>query len=198
VFWSPGWNYAKHIKIDKNGDIIIAGYATSLADFDPGPALGYLGNNATANYIYIAKYDANGNYIWAQEMGNNFGAFIGSLDIDNNNNIFITGHFYGTNDMDLDTGTAILVSNQERIFTAKYTQNGNYVWANCISGIGNLGESFSLKCGTLGKVYENDGNHKVTDYRNSKQIWLKDNDSTICQKITNIAQIFTGKPVENM
>ena len=153
MFWSPGWNYAKHIKIDKNGDIIIAGYATSLADFDPGPALGYLGNNATANYIYIAKYDANGNYIWAQEMGNNFGAFIGSLDIDNNNNIFITGHFYGTNDMDLDTGTAILVSNQERIFTAKYTQNGNYVWANCISGIGNLGESFSLKCGTLGKVY---------------------------------------------
>ena len=86
-------------------------------------------------------------------MGNNFGAFIGSLDIDNNNNIFITGHFYGTNDMDPDTGTAILVSNQTRIFTAKYTQNGNYVWANCISGIGNLGESFSLKCGTLGNVY---------------------------------------------
>lgn len=153
VFWSPGWNYAKHIKIDKNGDIVIAGYATSFADFDPGPALGYLGNNATPNYIYIAKYDANGNYIWAKEMGNNFGAFIGSLDIDLNNNIFITGHFYGTIDMDPDSGISNLVSNQTGIFTAKYTQNGNYVWANCISGIGNLGESFSVKCSNLGNVY---------------------------------------------
>ncbi len=48
------------------------------------------------------------------------------------------------------------------------------------------------------KVYNSDGSHKVTDYRNSKQVWLKDNHSKICEKITNIAQIFTGKPVENM
>lgn len=153
VFWSSGWNYAKHIKIDNNGDIIIAGYATSFADFDPGAGVNYLGSNATPNYIYIAKYDANGNYIWAKEMGGNYGAFIGSLDIDYNNNILITGHFYESIDMDPGIGTAYLASNQTGIFTAKYNSNGNYVWANCISGIGNLGESFSVKCSKSGYVY---------------------------------------------
>lgn len=153
VFWSPGWNYATHLKLDHQGNIIIAGHAQSLADFDPSQNLKYLGNNATANYIFIAKYDANGNFIWAQDFGNNFGAFIGSLDIDNYNNILITGHFYGTIDMDSDTGTANLVSNQTGIFVAKYKPNGNYLWANCISGIGNLGESQSVVCGKNGNIY---------------------------------------------
>jgi gliding motility-associated-like protein len=153
VFWSPGWNYAKHIKIDKNGDVIIAGSAYSYADFDPGIGTSFLGNNATANYIFIAKYDANGNYIWAKEMGSSYGSFIGSLDIDYNNNIFITGHFYESIDMDPSIGAAYLQSNQTGIFTAKYNQNGNYIWANCISGIGNLGESFSIKCSKSGYVY---------------------------------------------
>jgi len=153
VFWSPGWNYGTHLKLDNQGNIIIAGHAQSLADFDPGPNQGFLGNTASANYIFIAKYDKNGNFIWANDFGNNFGSFIGSLDIDNNNNILITGHFYGTLDMDPDTGVAYLVSNQTGIFTAKYNQNGSYMWANCISGIGNLGESFSVKCSKSGFIY---------------------------------------------
>ena len=153
VFWSPGWNYGMHLKLDHQGNIIIAGHAQSLADFDPGPNQGFLGNTATANYIFMAKYDANGNFIWAHDLGNNFGAFIGSLDVDHDNNIHITGHFYGSMDMDPDTSNSYIVSNQTGIFVAKYTPNGAFVWANSISGIGNLGESKSIVCGNNGNIY---------------------------------------------
>lgn len=61
-----------------------------------------------------------------------------------------------------------------------------------LNEIKKLGRPFEIS-----QVYEKDEN-KVTDYRNSKQIWIQDNESTISKKITNIAKIFTGKPVENM
>lgn len=153
VFWSPGHNYGTNIKLDNDGNVVIVGHAQSLADFDPSTNLHYLGNNATANYAFIAKYDANGNFIWANEIGNNFGTFINDLSIDYNNNIVITGYFYGSIDMDPDTGAAYINSNQTGIFTAKYNQSGQYIWAKCISGIGNLGESQSVVCGKNGNIY---------------------------------------------
>jgi prolyl 4-hydroxylase len=47
------------------------------------------------------------------------------------------------------------------------------------------------------KVYLNDKSI-VTDYRKSKQLWLKDKDHKICKKITKIAEIFTGKSPKYM
>jgi gliding motility-associated-like protein len=152
VFWSPGHNYGTKLKLDLEGNIILTGYARSYADFDPSSNTAFLGNNATANYVFIAKYDANGNYIWAKEIGNNFGTFCGDMALDSNNNIFITGHFYGTIDMDPGPDTAMLVSYQTGVYTAKYDSNGNYLWANCLSGVGNLGESMSVACSPSGSV----------------------------------------------
>lgn len=153
VFKSAGHNYGTHLKLDKQGNIVIMGYGQSTADFDPGPNTFLLGNLATANYLFIAKYDANGNFIWGKEIGNNFGTLSGGLDIDLNNNICITGYFYGTMDMDPGPDAASLVSNQSGIFTAKYNQDGNYIWANCLSGIGNLGTSLSVACSVNGNVF---------------------------------------------
>ena len=47
------------------------------------------------------------------------------------------------------------------------------------------------------KVYSEETNI-VTDYRKSKQKWIRDNESSISKKITNIAEIFTNKPKKNM
>lgn len=153
VFESVGGNYGTKLKLDHQGNIILAGYARNTADFDPSSNVALLGNIATPNYVFIAKYTANGNYIWGKEIGNNFGTMLGGLDIDNNNNIHITGHFYGTIDMDPSASEALLISNETGIYTAKYDANGNYLWSNCLSHVGNLGESMTITCSKNGYVY---------------------------------------------
>jgi prolyl 4-hydroxylase len=47
------------------------------------------------------------------------------------------------------------------------------------------------------KVYSEEKSIE-SNYRKSKQKWIKDNESLISKKITNIAKILTKKPVENM
>lgn len=47
------------------------------------------------------------------------------------------------------------------------------------------------------KVYSEEKS-MITDYRKSKQKWIKDNESSISKKITNIANLFTNKPTKNM
>jgi prolyl 4-hydroxylase len=48
------------------------------------------------------------------------------------------------------------------------------------------------------EVSNSDGTQGISDYRKSKQVWLKEHDSEICRKITNISKLFTGCPEKNM
>lgn len=48
------------------------------------------------------------------------------------------------------------------------------------------------------EVNNSDGSQGVTDYRKSTQVWLKDHESEICKKITNISKLLTGCPEKNM
>jgi len=100
-------------------------------DFDPSPAV----VNLTANWadIFLAKYDLNGNYLWAKNMG---GANVNaskSIALDNYGNCYITGFFRDSTDFNPDLGINSLISNGNAdAFFAKYDSNGTYVWAHSV------------------------------------------------------------------
>ncbi len=56
------------LKIDKQGNIIIAGTFQFVADFDPGPGEFVLTSKGLSD-VFIAKYDSLGNLIWANQFG---------------------------------------------------------------------------------------------------------------------------------
>lgn len=69
-------------------------------DFDPGAGTA---NLTTGDLdIFLAKYDASGNCVWARKLGGPvfFDAGFG-LALDGSGNIFVTGSF-GGNDADFD------------------------------------------------------------------------------------------------
>ncbi|MBL4656678.1 MAG: hypothetical protein JKX73_01670, partial [Flavobacteriales bacterium] len=139
--WAIGiesvWDvYALGIAIDDSDNIFITGWFNDSADFDPGPGVAMLIGNGSED-MYIAKYDSNGNYLWAIGIGGVDYDEGFAIDCDGQGNVCITGFFETLVDFDPDTGVANIASlSGTDIFVAKYDGNGNYLWAH---GFGEVG-----------------------------------------------------------
>ncbi len=153
---------ANSVATDKLGNIYITGTFSDIVDFDPGAGTAIL---TTSNYgnedAFFAKYDKNGNFIFAKQLGGNSYQIANALAVDNNFNIYITGIFQGrTSDFDPGPGTAILPYNDgDDVFFAKYDINGNYIFANALSG--------SKDESAYGLCLDKDKNILVTGFFNS-------------------------------
>ena len=126
------------ITVDGSGNVYVSGYFSGTADFDP--ALNTAVNRTAAGLgdMFIAKYDINGNYIWAITVGSSYSGDMDiaqSIIIDNNNDILVAGQFTGTTDFDPGAGTANLTTSASHsAFIAKYSNTGNYIWARGLVG----------------------------------------------------------------
>jgi hypothetical protein len=149
-------DYAYGLAVDASGNSFITGLYGNTVDFDPGAGLQEL-TSVQSNDIFIAKYDASGNYVWAKSVGGPLDQRSNAIALDASGNVFITGAFSGTN-VDFDPGTdpqyLNAVGGTNDIFVAKYDASGNYVWAKSIgsSTIGNE-QATALAVDALGNVY---------------------------------------------
>lgn len=92
------------------------------------------------NDCFVAKYDANGNFIWATRFGGNFTPpsaheFANGVYDPINNCLYITGTFI-TN-ISLGSTTLTSANGDQEIFVARMDLNGNFIWAKKINSIGN-------------------------------------------------------------
>ena len=76
--------------------------------------------------IFIAKLDANGNYLWAKRAGGAFEDVACGIDVDSSGNCYITGYFSGTA---VFGSTSLTSSGNTEIYVAKLDSNGNWLWA---------------------------------------------------------------------
>ncbi len=121
------------IKKDAAGNTYVTGYYNGSVDFDPSAASAFL-TPTLYNDLFFAKYDVNGNYIFAKSIGGNADDVGTSLALDASGNIYITGYFCFTVDFDPSPATATLVGVNNEIFIAKYDANGNYIYAKSMGG----------------------------------------------------------------
>lgn len=140
---NSGTDNAKSIAIDANRNVYITGFFAGTVDFDPS------GNTANkisggVNDAFFAKYNTNGTYIWAHDIGGTWDEYGTGICIDGNSNVYLAGTFNGTVDFN-PQGTALqLVSaGGEDMFLAKYSSvTGNLIWVNQIGAndpsIGNI------------------------------------------------------------
>ena len=145
-----------HLAMDGSGNVYVLGYFQGTADFDPSAGTANL-TAAGNSDVFIAKYDANGNYIWAKGLGGTDYEFGNSIALDAAGNVYITGIFRSTADFDPSGGTAALVSaGGDDIFIAKYDASGNYTWSK---RIGSGGYDYSQ-----GIAVDVNGNCYITGY----------------------------------
>jgi hypothetical protein len=81
--------------------------------------------------IFIAKFDANGNWLWAKKAGGASNDMDYNIATDSNGNSCVTGSFYDT----INFGTTTLTSSGETdIFVASLDANANWLWAKKVGG----------------------------------------------------------------
>lgn len=156
---------ANGLCLDTAGNIYMAGLFADTVDFDPGPGTAYLINSDPLNSyfdIYFLKLDPSGNLLWVKQIGSENSEAVGSIVLDNTNNLYMTGSYRGTVDFDagpgIDTNTA---TSSADIFIIKYGTNGNYLWKKTI---GSMAGTSGTNEGGNDIVIDNAGKLYITGY----------------------------------
>jgi hypothetical protein len=159
------------ITTDALGNSYAVGTFSGTVDFDPGVGTATLTANAGTGFgvndAFVAKYDANGNYVWAFKIGTgiNFDDVVRDICVDNSAGmIYVTGNFSGFNvDFDPSAATANLSGGSQAVFIAKYTTAGVYQSAAQILGnaVGNGIKVFN------NTVYITGSNTGTTNFNNA-------------------------------
>ncbi len=133
-------DFIEDSKIDAQGNSYIVGHTSSkdnLLPFTPGAF------QATPNALedaYIAKLDPNGDVLWASFYGGNENDYANGIDIDNSNNLYITGY---TESLDFPTSANGSNTNQggSELFVLKFDTDGNRLFGGIYGGAsGDVGE----------------------------------------------------------
>lgn len=127
--------------VDSSGNLYTVGNFSSSVDIDSGPNVFTLTTNPGGDDFFILKLNTNGEFLWAKQFGDptRFD-FVRDITIDNEDNIIVTGLFSGLVDFDPNSGVTNLQSNNNSndAFIAKYTSNGELIWAKSF-GSTNMG-----------------------------------------------------------
>jgi gliding motility-associated-like protein len=124
------------ITVDKDGNVIVAGYFLNQADFDPGPAEFNL-TSAGSWDTFILKLDPDGNFVWAKRIGatQTTGDIPSTVTTDPAGNVYVGGYFTGTVDMDPGTAVVNVTSGGDTDgLILKLDKDGNYLDSYVLRG----------------------------------------------------------------
>lgn len=145
-------DYGISTDVDASGNVYSTGWFSGTADFDPNSGISNL-IAAGSDDIFVSKFDASGNFIWAKQIGGTGSDEGTSTKLDNMGNIYVTGHFEGSVDFDPGSGTNTLTSAGDYdIFILKLNTAGNFVWAKQMGGV-NLDNAYSIAIDLTGSIY---------------------------------------------
>jgi hypothetical protein len=121
--------------VDAANNIYFAAYYEGTTDFDPSSNTVFVPALPGYGCGLFAKYDANGNYIFAKMLG---AGGTGAIDVDAANNIYVAGGFYNTIDFDFSANIENRTSTgMSDVFIAKYDQNVNLMYVFSTGGTAN-------------------------------------------------------------
>ncbi|UKN00704.1 T9SS type A sorting domain-containing protein [Paracrocinitomix mangrovi] len=132
------------ISISLTNDIYLVGQYWNTVDFDPGIGV----SNMTSVFEedpFILKLNDSGNFVWAKSYDgfSEDDGFEGVL-VDHNSNIFVTGWFNDSIDINPDLTTQWILSEGENSLTLKIDSAGNTIWGNCAYGGANNGMKVAI------------------------------------------------------
>jgi len=141
---------ASSVAVDASGNTYVAGWFYSPTLTFGSTTL--TNTNVWEDDIFLAKYDANGNVLWAKSAGGTDDDVASSVAVDASGNTYVAGWFYSPT---ITFGSSTLTNTnvwEDDIFLAKYDANGNVLWAKSAGGTDDDGAS-SVAVDASGNTY---------------------------------------------
>jgi hypothetical protein len=145
------------ISLDAKGNCYVIGTFTETADF------GTINLTAVGSDLFLAKYDPNGNCLWAKKAGGPFNDYGYGVSADINGNSYIIGCF----EKNADFGVIHLTADGTEMFMAKFDNNGVCLWAKKAVGSGN-GRSYGISVNLNGDIYITGGFNGIAEFGSIK------------------------------
>lgn len=130
--------------IDASGNIYVAGAFYATNDFGTVKL-----TSAGLSDIFIAKYTADGNFLWARRAGGTSYDEARGVAVDSAGNAYLTGLFQLTASF---APTNLVSAGQSDVFLAKYDSAGNLQWARRAGG-NDFEESHAIRLDSGGNAY---------------------------------------------
>jgi hypothetical protein len=123
------------IGIDKYQNVYVSGMFYQEATFGLGQP-NEITLSGKSGEIFIAKYDSDGQLIWAKSAGGDFDDGGGrGLAVDDDSNIYVTGSFWDEATFGAgESNQTVLAGQNLDIFLAKYDTNGKLTWVTTAGG----------------------------------------------------------------
>ncbi|NUM51849.1 MAG: T9SS type A sorting domain-containing protein [Flavobacteriales bacterium] len=126
--------------LDVNENVLVFGRFQQTVDFDPGNGTANL--TASSNHdLFFAKYTKSGNFVWAKQLSGPSSKYGKGISTDADSNIYISGSFGNSLDMDPSGNTINATSPGVSPFAAKYDAAGDYQWHTVFSSPGGNAEA---------------------------------------------------------
>ncbi len=104
-----GTDVAQAIAVSRGNVYVTGVFNSATANFNPGGTLAAIGGLD----VFLAKYDLNGNYLWANSIGGSSAEQGRGIGVDGSGNVYVTGTFAGTIDYFVESGTGITILNSK-------------------------------------------------------------------------------------
>ncbi|MBL7944091.1 MAG: T9SS type A sorting domain-containing protein [Flavobacteriales bacterium] len=129
------------ISLDADNNIIITGNFSETVDFDPGSGVAELAETSEAlqEDAYVAKYDNDGNYIWAKQFAGESLQRGQRAEANSEGDILVAGFFAVNIDCDPGAGELIFENGADldwQCYLVKLNANGELIWGKSFGGAG--------------------------------------------------------------
>ena len=141
--WARTWGggsdeWGNAVAADGLGGIYTMGFFEATVDFDPGPGTEELISNGGVD-VFLSKLDSAGDFLWARTWGGDSKDIGEAVATDSFGNIYVTGAFNHTVDLDPGPGTDEHTDHGEGdVFLSKFDSSGEFLWARSWGGDGGM------------------------------------------------------------
>lgn len=136
------------VSADPSGNVFVTGFFSGSTIIFGTTTL----TNSVGYNVFLAKYDANGNLLWAKSPSETYYNYGNSVTADASGNVIVTGQFNGPS---ITFGTSTLsnaTAGTDDLFIAKYDAQGNVLWANRAGG-GSYDVGYSISADKFGNTF---------------------------------------------
>lgn len=157
--WTKTWGGTESdvglsVAVDNSGSVYVMGNFAGTAEFDPDGGGSQSSNGI--NDTYLSKFDSSGNWMWSKTWGGTNDDRGFSVAVDNSDNVYVSGSFYGTSEFNPDGGGSHYAGNGHDAYLSKFDSSGNWLWAEIWGGTGvGTGDNWGVSAAVndLGNVY---------------------------------------------